>query len=263
MPSRKNSAYVPKDSPIDRLHPMDKIFGVVCLGVAATICPSPILSYVILAGLFFVAYQAKVLKTFTQFVVGFAIPIALMLFFIHGLFSPKNVTFIADFGFAKLGLEGIQYTIKLVGSLLVFLGSFLLFTVTTHPGKLVTALVETGMKPKAGYLILATFQIVPQMQGRLSVIQQAQMARGVEVEGNVLTRFMAFLPLIGPLVMGSLVDMQERGMTLETRGFGVTGVKTTSYVEITDTPTDKLIRRVLVIFLAVVSIASIIYYIVR
>jgi energy-coupling factor transport system permease protein len=236
---------------------MDKILGIICLGVSATVFPNPILSYVLLIGLFWVAYKAKMLKIFSQFVVGFSIPILVMLFIIHGLFSPKNVTFIADFGFAKLGLEGIMYTIKLVGSLLVFLGSFLLFTLTTHPGKLVTALVETGMKPKAGYLILATFQIVPQMQGRLSIIQQAQMARGVEVEGNLLTRFAAFLPLIGPLVMGSLVDMQERGMTLETRGFGVTGVRTTSYVDVPDTAMDKLIRRLLVAFLVVTTIAGI------
>ncbi len=257
MASRRNSAYIPKDTPIDRLNPMDKIFGIICLGLAATIFPSPILSYMLLAGLFFIAYKAQMLKIFSQYIIGFSIPLVFMLLLIHGLFSPKNVTVLADFGFAKLGLEGVMYTIKLVGSLLVFLGSFLIFTVTTHPGKLVTSMVEAGLKPKAGYLILATFQIVPQMQGKMSVIRQAQMARGVEVEGNLLTRFAAFIPLIGPMVMGSLVDMQERGMTLETRGFGIAGVKTTSYVEVSDSPTDRLIRKLLVAFLAVAVLATI------
>lgn len=262
MASRKNSAYIPKDTPIDRLNPMTKIYGILCLGIGATICPTPILSYLILIFLLYVAYQAKVLKIVGQYIVGFSIPLVTMLLLIHGLFSPKNVTFIADFGFAKLGLEGVMYTIKLVGSLLVFLSSFLIFTLTTHPGKLVTSLVESGMKPKAGYLILATFQIVPQMQGRLSIIQQAQMARGVEVQGNLWTRFMAFIPLIGPMVMGSLVDMQERGMTLETRGFGVAGVKTTSYMEVEDSATDKLIRKILVWFLVVVGVATALYYLI-
>lgn len=262
MASRKNSAYIPKDTPIDRLNPMTKIYGIISLGLSATICPTPILAYVLLGFLLWVAYKAKVLKIVGQYIIGFSIPLVTMLLLIHGLYSPKNVHFIADFGFAKLGLEGVMYTIKLVGSLLVFLSSFLIFTLTTHPGKLVTSLVESGMKPKAGYLILATFQIVPQMQGRLSIIQQAQMARGVEVEGNLWTRFMAFIPLIGPLVMGSLVDMQERGMTLETRGFGVTGVKTTSYMAVDDTPTDQFIRKVLVAFLVVVVLASAVSYLI-
>ena len=41
-------------------------------------------------------------------------------------------------------------------------------------------------------------------------------------------------PLLGPVVMSSLTDAQERGMTLETRGFGIKGVKLTTYVEVTD-----------------------------
>lgn len=107
-----------------------------------------------------------------------------MLMFIQGLYSPKNVTIIGDFGFAALGLEGTLYALKIVGTLLTFLSTFYLMTTTTYTGKLVAALTASGMNPKVGYLILARLNVVPQMQRRMSVIQEAQNARGVEPSGR-------------------------------------------------------------------------------
>lgn len=236
---------------------MVKVYGIFCLGISALVCPSPVLSYVLVIFLFAVATLAKLLKGFSKFILGFAIPITLMLLFIHGFYSSKNVTYIADLGFAKLGLEGTMYAIKIVGGLLVFLGSVYIMTTTTYPGKLVTALIDAGMSPKVGYLILASLNVVPQMQRRMAIIKEAQMARGVEVDGNLFTRATAYVPLIGPLVMSSLVDVQERAMTLETRGFGAKGIRPTSYVEAVQTPVDRFLERLLVVFLGVTVITSI------
>ncbi|MDR2110152.1 MAG: energy-coupling factor transporter transmembrane protein EcfT [Spirochaetaceae bacterium] len=255
--SKKGSSYIPIDSPIDRLHPMVKIYGVLCLGIGAAVFPGFVLAYILVVFLFFIGAKAKLLKKFAKFVLGFAVPILVMLMFIQGLYSPKNVTVIADFGFAKLGLEGVLYALKIVGTLLVFLGGFFLMTTTTYPGKLVTALQNAGMNPRGGYLILASLNVVPQIQRRIVIIQEAQTARGVEVDGSLRIRAKAFLPIIGPVVMSSLVDVQERGMTLETRGFGVKGVKPSSYVELTITPAEKKAKAALVTFLALCVLTAI------
>ncbi|MCL2018944.1 MAG: energy-coupling factor transporter transmembrane protein EcfT [Oscillospiraceae bacterium] len=247
--SKKTSSYVPIDSPIDRLHPMIKIYAIFCLGIGCAVFPFLWLAYSVVVFLFFVAWKAKMLTKFAGFITAFAIPITVMLLFIQGLYSPKNVTILADFGFAKLGLEGVLYTFKTVGTLLVFLGSFYLMTTTTYPGKLVTAMQDAGLNPKAGYLVLASLNVVPQIQRRIAVIQEAQTARGVEVTGKLKTRFTAFLPIIGPTVMSSLIDVQERGMTLEIRGFGAKGVKPSSLTELNVSPAEKAIKRVLVTFL--------------
>lgn len=255
--SKKGSSYIPIDSPIDRLHPMVKIYAILCLGIGVAVFPSFILAYVVVVFLFFVGAKARLLKKFAKFVLGFAIPIVIMLMFIQGLYSPKNVTFVADFGFAKLGLEGVLYALKIVGTLLVFLGSFFLMTTTTDPGKLVAALQDSGMSPRGGYLILASLNVVPQIQRRISIIQEAQTARGVEVDGSMRIRAKAFLPIIGPVVMSSLVDVQERGMTLETRGFGVKGVKPSNYVELVLTPAEKRTKVILLMFLALCVLLAI------
>ena len=120
------------------------------------------------------------------------------------------------------------YAAKVVVSLLVFLGSFYIMNKTTYVGAMVSALTSGGLSAKVGYLVLASLNVVPQMQRRMAVIQEAQSARGLDASGGVIARIKAYIPLLGPVVMSSLTDAQERGMTLETRGFGITGVKQTS-----------------------------------
>lgn len=258
MKRKAISGYANIDSPIDRLHPFTKIAAVLCFGIIGFVSPWITLTYIILLGVLFTSYLAKLSKKVFSFIIPFSIPLILALLIIHGFYNSKNVTIIHDFGFVQLGLEGTIFAIKMSGSILVFVVSFLLFTLTTQPGKLVSAMVEAGVNQKIGYLLLATFQVFPQMLMRISTIQEAQVARGLEIEGNIFKRAGAFLPLIGPLVMSSLMSVQERGMTLETRGFGSTNKKVTSYIEVLDTDVQKIIRKGMLILTILAVIGSII-----
>ncbi|MCI8723641.1 MAG: energy-coupling factor transporter transmembrane protein EcfT [Ruminococcus sp.] len=252
-----SNSFVAKNTFVENLNPMTKILAVFSLGLGTLIFPNSWLGLGVIVLLFFVAGSAKMLKEFAKIMFGFGIPITVMLMFIQGCYSPKNVTFIADLGFAKVGLEGVLYAAKIISTLLVFLGSFYIMNKTTYTGKLVAALTATGLPPKAGYLVLASLNVVPQMQRRMSVIQEAQSARGVETGGGIIARVKAYIPLLGPVVMSSLTDAQERGMTLETRGFGITGVKQTSYVEVTKSTADKVLKFILILFFAAVIVLTI------
>lgn len=247
------NSFIPKDTAIERMNPMTKIWAIFSLGLGTLIFPGSWLGLAVIIGLFVTACLAGILKEFAKIMFGFGIPVAVMLMFIQGCYHPGNVTFIADLGFAKVGLEGIRYALKIISTLLVFLGSFYIMNKTTYPGKLVAALIESGMPPKAGYLVLASLNVVPQMQRRMAVIREAQEARGVETGGGIIARIKSFIPLLGPVIMSSLTDAQERGMTLETRGFGIAGVKPTSYVEVSKTRADKTVN----IFLAAFFIITV------
>lgn len=83
------------------------------------------------------------------------------------------------------------------------------------------------------------------------------MQEGGETGGGIIARVKAYIPLLGPVVMSSLTDAQERGMTLETRGFGITGVKQTSYVEVTKSTADKVLKFILILFFAAVIVLTI------
>ncbi|KAB7789125.1 energy-coupling factor transporter transmembrane component T [Bifidobacterium cebidarum] len=249
------------NTPVSRLHPMTKIMAILMLGLCALVWPDFTLGLVLVIALFVVSFVARIPSDFVKIMFGFGIPVTVMLMFIQGLYSPKNQTVIADFGFAQLGLEGVLYAAKIVMDLLVFLGSFTIMSKTTYTGALVAALTSAGLNAKAGYLILASLNVVPQMQRRMSVIREAQNARGLSESGGLFSRLAAYVPLLGPVVMSSLTDAQERGMTLETRGFGITDVKQTSYVEVRWRTVDKVCNWVLVIMAVIVTAISVGIYI--
>lgn len=255
--AKVSNTFIPKNTVIEALNPMVKILAVFSLGISALIFPNSYLGFGIVVVMFVVAGIAKMLKPFSKIIFGFGIPITVMLMFIQGCYSPKNITIIADFGFVQIGLEGVLYALKIISALLVFLSTFYIMNKTTYTGKLVAALTNSGLPPKAGYLVLASLNVVPQMQRRMGIIQEAQSARGVETGGGLIARMKAYIPLLGPVVMSSLTDAQERGMTLETRGFGITGIKQTSFVEVTSTKLGKIIKGSLIAFFVIVLILSI------
>ncbi|MBT1175017.1 energy-coupling factor transporter transmembrane protein EcfT [Bifidobacterium sp. LC6] len=242
---------------IGRLNPITKIVAVFSLGLSALAWPDFTLGLIVVALLFVVSFMAHIQKDFAKIMFGFGIPVTVMLMFIQGMYSPKNKTVLLDLGFSQLCLEGVLYAAKVVVSLLVFLGSFYIMNKTTYVGSMVAALTAVGLNAKVGYLVLASLNVVPQMQRRMAVIQEAQSARGLDATGGMLSRIKAYIPLLGPVVLSSLTDAQERGMTLETRGFGITGVRQTSYVKVDWNTMDTVANWVLGIVLLAVVVVSI------
>ena len=76
---------------------------------------------------------------------------------------------------------------------------------------------------------------------RAQAIQAVQQARGLETQGNLLQRVRALFPLVAPLVFSALVDVEERSLALEVRGFSAPNPKT-SLNELPDTPTQRAAR---------------------
>ena len=61
------------------------------------------------------------------------------------------------------------------------------------------------------------------MVERASVIASAQRARGLDTEGSVRARLRGLLPLVGPVILSSLTEVEERSLALEVRAFGRPG----------------------------------------
>ena len=61
------------------------------------------------------------------------------------------------------------------------------------------------------------------MVERAGVIASAQRARGLDTEGSVRARLRGVLPLVGPVILSSLTEVEERSLALEVRAFGRPG----------------------------------------
>jgi energy-coupling factor transport system permease protein len=132
------------------------------------------------------------------------------------------------------------------------ISAFTLFLLTAHPSELMSDLTRRGLPPQFSYVIISTLQILPQMQAKAQTIIAAQRSRGLDTESTFLKRVGALVPLVGPLVFGSLVEVEERAIAIEARGFTSKKAKTFLH-EISDTTFDQFLRWVLVI-LVVISI---------
>jgi energy-coupling factor transport system permease protein len=75
----------------------------------------------------------------------------------------------------------------------------------------------------------------------------------LDTESTFLKRAGSVVPLVSPLVFGSLVEVEERAIAIEARGFTSKKVKTSLH-EIPDSRLDQVIRWILVI-LVIISIA--------
>src|SRR5258705_1229010 len=91
------------------------------------------------------------------------------------------------------------------------------------------------------------------MQAKAQAIIDAQRSRGLDTKSSFFKRAGALVPLVGPLVFGLLVEVEERAIAIEARGFTSKNIKTSLH-EIPDRNSDKFIRWVLVIFV-IISIA--------
>jgi energy-coupling factor transport system permease protein len=119
---------------------------------------------------------------------------------------------------------------------------------TTRPDMLMISLKQVGVPSSLAYIIVTTLQIIPRFQDKASTILDAQRSRGLETEGNLFVRASAFIPIVLPLVLGSLMEVEERAIAIEARGFNSTK-KETSLIEIPDTRSQFILRRVFFILM--------------
>lgn len=172
--------------------------------------------------------------------------VLLTIVIIQGMFNGSNVTVAFKIGPATFYQEGLMYSLGIILNVLDILLSICVMIFTTKPSALIECFVEKGLSPKIGYVIVSIFQLIPQMSNTMGTITDAQKSRGMEVEGSLLIRIKAFLPLLSPVVMSSLNDTKERAVALEVRGFN-SSAKKVFLNERKVSTSDKVIEVVLIL----------------
>lgn len=246
MSSTPFSLYIARESGMHRLHPLTKLAIVGFCLMLGLFLPGVWLTFLAFALIIIpLAAWAGILPPFLRAVLKTALPIVISLFLVQGLFWPGG-TPIFHLGPLSLKQEGVEFAVRSAGRFVMVISSFLLLTFTTRPDGLMLALSQRGVPNSIAYVMLATLQIVPRFQTKANTILDAQRSRGLETEGNLLVRLRALLPLIQPLLLGSIVDIEERAIALEVRAFGRGGPKT-SLLVLRDTPTQRVVRWLLLL----------------
>src|SRR6266508_4618144 len=244
------ATFIPGSSLLHRLHPLTKISAAALVITATYLLPwllAPLALFGMLLGL---AYLSGVAGPFLRAALRVLLPITISLFLIQGLLFPPPGATPLPLGPITLRREGLEFAFLTSTRLLTFTGTFLLLLQTTHPADLVFALTERGLPRSIGYILMVSLQIVPDMNARATAILEAPRSRGLETQGG-LRRVRALTPLVGPLVVGALLDVEERAMALESRAYTAPGPKS-SLRQLVDSIGQRTAR--LLMLLAIVSL---------
>jgi energy-coupling factor transport system permease protein len=234
--------YQHRQSRIHRLHPATKLvlsLGLIVLGLGANIAWLPLALYALV--LVPASLIAQIGGPFLRISGRLVLPFVVSLFVIQSLFFPEGDTIIARLGPLSVKAEGVQFAFASSARILLLIGALLLTLLTTHPGLLMLGLAQKGVPASLAYVIVTTLQIIPLMRDRAAQVIDAQRSRGLETQGSLLRRFRALLALVGPLVLGALLDVEERTLALEARAFSATTPRTSLH-DLPDPPVERVLR---------------------
>lgn len=240
------SLYIPGNSLIHNLNPLTKLTLTFFLIVFGFVLPGYWTSYALtLLVVIPLAIISGVWKTLIRTTFNIVWPFALSIILIQGfLWGSGDILF--SVGPLNFWSDGLVFSIKSIGNILLFTISFLLLSLTTRPDHLMLALSQVGIPKSITYVVVTAIQIAPYIQARASKIIDAQRSRGLRTEGNIFIRSRALIPMILPLILSSLVDVEERSIAIEARAFQSPTHKS-SLFEISDSQGQRLIRYLLFI----------------
>ena len=134
--------------------------------------------------------------------------------------------------------------------------SILLFGLTTDPRAFVLDLERRRLSPRFAFVAMATLEAVPAMVERATVIQSSQRSRGLDTEGSVWARVRGVLPLVVPVILSSLTEVEERSLALEVRAFGRPGRRHLLW-HVPDSTAQLIARSVLVLLLVALIVGRV------
>ncbi len=220
--------YAPRSSLVHSLDPRTKLVLWIAIAVPAIFSNSISVSL----GMFFLtlvlSILGKVASLYVKNLVRILLPVFVPIFLIQGLFYPDGNTplfYLLPWLYFKR--EGIVFASALLTRLLAIFGGAYLLTLTTYPGDLMASMQKSGLPLKVAYPLFSALQIVPVLESRLQSVKEAQMSRGLKLQGiGIPQRIRNFIPLLTPLLLGAIEEAYKRSIALEARGFSSKAKKT-------------------------------------
>ena len=247
----------PGPSAVHRLNPLTKATLATVTAIAAVVLGG-LLGPAILVAVAVVgpALIAGVMGQLARLTLLLSLPIALSALLINVFFFPGGTTVLFQVGPITATAEGLAFALEILARILAISGAVTLFYLTTRPSDLVIDLERRGVSPRLGFVANASVLTMPAMVERAAQITAAQRARGLDTEGSIWRRIRGIVPIVGPVILGSIAEVEDRAMALEARGFGRPGRRTLLWAP-PDSRRQAIARWALVAGLALLTVARI------
>lgn len=169
---------------------------------------------------------------------------SLLLLVLHGGFGGGAPVHVLDG--VMLSAPGLRVAAAQAARLVAVLVASALVLARFQPSRFIDAVAARGWRPHWAYLVVATLQAVPRLVLRARQVADAQSTRGLARRGSLARRVRALAPLALPLVLGTIVEADDRAQALEQRGLGGRSPRT-PLLPPPDPPGEMLVRALAVL----------------
>jgi energy-coupling factor transport system permease protein len=245
----------PGPSAVHRLNPLTKAV-LAAVTTALAVLVGGLIGPAVLTALAVIlpALAARILGRLLRTALLLTLPIAVSVLLVNLLFFAAGREILFQVGPIRATAEGLSFALETLARIGAISGAITLFYLTTAPAALVLDLERRGVSPRVAFVVLASVQTVPAMVERAVTITAAQRARGLDTEGSIWRRLRGVVPLAGPVLLGSIAEVEERTMALEARGFTRPGSRTLLWWP-SDSALQRLVRWLLVLAVPLLIVA--------
>ena len=155
----------------------------------------------------------------TLVIVAITAPLVISIVLVNTFGFPNAPDAIGRVGPLTATWTGLTAAGQAILRVAAFALSVALFSLTTSVDALLADLERRGLGRRGSFIIGAALGMIPRIGERAAEVTDAQRARGLDTEGSWRKRLGGLVPLIGPVIIGSLTEVEERTMALEARGF--------------------------------------------
>lgn len=225
--NKVSALYRTGDSWIHRMHPLTKISTVPAITLVALTDRGFVVPLFFVVLLLIVAAATGVAGSIAKGL-RIIVPIGIALFLVHAPFHSDNVTQLFAIGPIGIYQEGAEFALTIISRLAIVVVTVTMAFWTTHPKRLVSALMQKGLSHKICFSYLGGTELIPEMRRRATAILEAQQSRGFDTRGGLKQRALTLFALLKPLLVGALIAVETRSLALDSRGFSLPGKRTTT-----------------------------------
>jgi len=245
-------AMIPGNSIIHRINPLAKLVWVVGYVILAFSTQNIVILYSMALFALLLAPIAGVTKPLLKGAL-ILVPVGSSLLALQ-IIAPaveRPWTAVDQIGPLVLYGDGVYYGFVLLGRIVASLLMALIMVMTTHPSDLFTSFAKLKVPYTLNFMLAMTLQLIPVFQREVGIIMSAQKSRGMKGTG-----FSAVLPSFVPVFVGAIERVQQLSISLESRGFGSDGIKT-SYRQVRGRASDWVVGIVGAVVLITLSVVAI------
>lgn len=213
------SLYVGADTPLHRLTPRSKLVLATTLSIAAFVFTAPVAVGIVLATAFGSLAWAGGLRNLRRvwfiivalFVVGFVV---------WPTFTPALGPTVIDTSIVSLSRYEIRLALGRSFRIVSFIIIGLAFVSSTSNEEIVQGLRSIGLPYAFCFAIGTALRLFPTFLGAADTVRQAQEARGLDLSSaNPIERIRGYVPLLVPVFVNAVRQVNDQSMALEARGF--------------------------------------------